>query len=614
MRRSPRLDSVRRLLQSPHARVGLAVCALLLLATLPLSAQDSNPDAAPGSDEQPPLFVDRVDVNVVNVEVFVTDGQGRRVTGLTKDDFEVRQDGQPVELTNFFAVAQPNRVDLELERTNPAAADAAVLTPPSELPEEQQLNLLVYVDHFNIRPQNRQRALEQLEGFLEDRMFQGDRVMLMGYDGQLEVAQPFTRDWNEVRRALRDLGKVKTMGPQADVERRLALQQIRLANEENEPSLALDAIRSYVQRQQVDLRRSTAALDQTARAMAGLPGRKAVLYVSDGLPQRPGEDLYKFMEEQFSDTVQGPGGLADPTTFTRASMPAIADDEGKLFNRIIREANANQVTFYTVDARGGAGSAGVGADLDSMEVSGSGRFVLEALRTLNYQEPLISMAEATGGSSILNTYELSDAFYRTGVDFDSFYSLGFQAPSTGDGEYHRLQVTVKRPGLKVRHRNGFVDKAPEMRVADRTLSSLIFGMESNPLGVEVDFGEPQRKGRGAYELPVLVRIPFRDVTLLPSGGMQRGQLRIYLVVKDDKGGVSDMHQFPYPLEVPQAQMAETRKKEIGFARMLRLAPGTPQVAVGVWDELSGTESFIHKEVRVETERQQRKRERNRGGR
>lgn len=589
------------------ARLGVAALLALLLLAVPATAQ-----AQDEGGDAPPLFVDRVDVNVVNVEVFVTDGEGRRITGLEKDDFEILVDGEPAEVSNFFAVAQPNRVDAELARTSDGAVPAAeqVLTPPSDLPPEQQLNLLVYVDHFNIHPQNRQRALEELEGFLEDRMFQGDRVMLMGYDGQLEVNQPFTRDWNQVRRALRDLGKVKAMGPQQDTERRLALQLIRSANQENDPRLALDAIRSYIQEERVELRRSAAALDRTVRAMAGLPGRKAVLHVSDGLPQRPGEELYQFMVEQFSDDIEASFDYQDPAEFTDASIRAISQDEGQLFRGIIREANSNQVTFYTVDARGGAGSMGLGADLDSVEVTGSGRATMEAVRKLNTQEPLVSMAVGTGGSSILNTYELSDAFYRTGVDFDSFYSLGFQTPAQGDGEYHNVEVRVNRPGLKVRHRSGFVDKAPEVRVADRTLSSLIFGMQTNPLGVKVDFGEPERKGRGSYELPVLVRIPFRDVTLLPNGEIQQGQLRIYLAVKDDKGGVSDMHQFPFPVEVPQDQMAATEGKEIGFGRVLRLSPGTPEVVVGVWDELSGVESFVHKEVLVETERQRRKRLRN----
>jgi len=575
-----------------------------LLATLPLAlgiavagvASAAPPQAAPqpaGESAAAPLFVERLDVNVVNVEVFVTDDRGRRVTGLQKDDFEILQDGKPVEISNFFFVSQPDRLDFEMGRGSGKA-----MTPPSPLPAEQQLNLVVYVDHFNLHPQNRKRALDELDAFLEDRMFQGDRVMLMGYDGQLDMVQPFTRDWEQVHKGLRTLSKVKALRPHDDAERRRVLSGMQLAQAENDPLMAQEFVRSYVQQQRIELRRSTAALEKTVRAMAGLPGRKALIYVSDGLPQRPGEELYQYMVDIFSDQVVASGLLQSPADFDDASIESLGEDESKLFDRITRAANANQVTFYTVDARGGSGERMFGADSDSSTIPGGGRIALEALRTINMQEPLIEMAEATGGTSILNTWEMEDAFFRTGADFDNFYSLGYRSPAAGDDEYHRIDVRVKRPGMKVRHRQGFVDKPQQERVADRTLSSLVFRMESNPLGVAIDFGEPEKKSRRAYEMPVLVRIPIRDVTLLPNGDVQEGRLRIYVVVEDAKGGVSELYQFPFPVQVPTDQMATARDKDVGFGRVLRLSPGTPRVAVGVWDELSGSESFVHKEVRL----------------
>ena len=63
----------------------------------------------------PPVFVERIDVNIVNVEVFVTDSQGRHVFGLTKDDFEITEDGRPVEITNFFTVEREDRLTRILE-------------------------------------------------------------------------------------------------------------------------------------------------------------------------------------------------------------------------------------------------------------------------------------------------------------------------------------------------------------------------------------------------------------------------------------------------------------------------------------------------------------------
>ena len=110
----------------------------------------------------------------------------------------------------------------------------------------------------------------------------------------------------------------------------------------------------------------------------------------------------------------------------------------------------------------------------------------------------------------------------------------------------------------------------------------------------------------------MVRIPFREVTLLPNGEVEEGRLNIYLAVKDEEGGVSDLHQQPYPVQVPSDQLELAREQSIGYYATLEVRPGKPTLAVGVWDELSGTESFVQTEVLVGEEKQaRRERERSR---
>ncbi len=78
----------------------------------------------------------------------------------------------------------------------------------------------------------------------------------------------------------------------------------------------------------------------------------------------------------------------------------------------------------------------------------------------------------------------------------------------------------------------------------------------------------------------------------------RARLRIFIAVQDDEGGISKTHEFPYPLTVPREQVAAARDREIGYSTSLKIRRGMPKVAVGVWDELSGTESFVHKSLLV----------------
>lgn len=583
--------------------LALLVPALLAVAALPapapVDAQQRN-----RVPEPPPMFVERVDVNVVNVEVFVTDSAGHRVAGLTRDDFELFEDGRPVEISNFYTVEWQDAL-----MPGPSAVPGAVPAPRRDPPPDQRLHLVVYIDHANIFPTDRRQVLEELEGFLEDRLIEGDQVMLINYHRTLEVVEPFTRDHSRIVRALARMNKEAAYGPIVDAEHRRLMSSMQVfmaSQEETGARNAYQMVRSHVQQLQSDLRREAEALEKTVRAMAGLPGRKAVLFVSGGLPQRPGEELYQYLQDLAGSVLLTGAGQSVGGFDT--SLEPLAEDQSHLFNAIARAANAHQVTLYTLDAKGGSGRSSISAEYssESAGIGIAGSTQLDAMRTQNLQEPMIDLAEATGGASILNTSNFGDALTRMATDFDTFYSLGYNSPGAGDGEFHSIEVRIKRPGLKVRHRSGYVDKPRAERVADRTYSALLLDLESNPLGVEVDFGAPEHRGGKSWLLPVMVRIPFKDITLLPNGEVEEGRLNIYVAIKDEKGGVSDLHQQPYPVQVPSDQLELARAQSIGYYATLEVHPGRPTLAVGVWDELSGTESFVQTEVLVGEEKHARR--------
>ena len=561
---------------------------------------------ATAQQEPASLFIERVDVDVINVEVFVTDKSGRRVTGLTPDDFEIYEDGRPVEISNFYAVAAEDRLMQDLARDREMIRNGRPLRiGRPELPEDQQLNLMVYIDHYNLRPNTQARVLDQLEGFLEDRVAQGDNIMLVGYDRRIRVVQNFTQDNELIAAGLKKLSKVATHRQIDDLERRqVMLRMARFPSAQSgntigsqtlagdDINVAYQLVRAYVERVRNDLRYTLNALQDVSSSLAGLPGRKAILYVSDGLPQRPGEALYQQMLDLFGNSLPaGAGGRSlDPF------IEALEQDETHLLNRITQQANAHQVTLYTLDARGSGGGTD-SAEFADLSAGTGGHTTIDNIRKFNLQEPLIALANATGGSAILNTYAFENALGGVAQDFDSFYSLGYRSRHGGDGKYHKIDVKVKREGLRLRHRSGYLDKPEVERVADRTLSSLILSVEKNPLGVNIDFGVPEKEGRGKFLLPVLVRIPFRQITLLPDGEVEQGRLRIFMAVQDEDG-VSETHEFAYPLTVPREQLAAARDREIGYSASLKIRRGAPKVAVGVWDELSGTESYVHKSLLV----------------
>ena len=102
---------------------GLLCCSmsfvLWLALPLPTSAQDDTAQGAATQDDAASLlstnFIDTVDVNVINVDVFVTDKDGHRVTGLTQDDFELLVDKRPVAISNFYAVDEATKANERVE-------------------------------------------------------------------------------------------------------------------------------------------------------------------------------------------------------------------------------------------------------------------------------------------------------------------------------------------------------------------------------------------------------------------------------------------------------------------------------------------------------------------
>ncbi len=527
-----------------HYRIPNWLSLLALLLVLGVS---------PGASEETPVssFVDRVDVEVVNVEVFVTDSNGRRVTGLVREDFELSEDGQPVEITNFYTV----------ERPVPPKSSADTVAGRPQIPEEQKLRLVVFIDYFNILPKQRTRVLAALDTFLAQRLAQGDLVMLTGYGGSIEVIKPLTDGGRESDAEIAEIRRSVTQLPSQQMASKLASRWATLAELDGDAGGAQAHAAGSAQEERWTLQQSLQAIDRAIRSLGTLPGRRAMLYVGGGLR-----------------------GADDPSL-------------RPLIREIPRTANTHLVTFYALDARGPTDET-LSPEHSSELAGGDARTVLQANRDWSLQEPLFMMSEPTGGSVIINTLNFTENLRRISVDFDSFYSLGYTSRSSADGKYHRIEVKLRRPGLNVRHRTGYLEKPLSERVADRTLSSLVLNREANSLGIDLEFGRPERQQSGEFLLPVLVRIPTRGVSLLPRDEVVEGRLRIYLGVCDDAGRCSSVQEVPYPVRVPRMYLERAQAGDIGYQTTLKVRPGAQRVAVGVWDEISGVESFVIKAVDV----------------
>jgi hypothetical protein len=209
---------------------------------------------------------------------------------------------------------------------------------------------------------------------------------------------------------------------------------------------------------------------------------------------------------------------------------------------------------------------------------------------------LLQMADDTGGLAFTGNANVGELVRRLNADFQTFYSLGYTPPERDrkerDNEFFKIEVKVKRQGVDVRHAGGYRDRTWRDRLGDLTVTSALYELESNPLGIQVQRGEIQRQG-GRFKVPVLVQIPLGQVQMVSDGGKYKASLSILVVVKDAKGGFSKPRRFDLPIEVPNAQILQARQQAAGFPVDLEMKKDDQVVAVSVRDHIGQMASVLN---------------------
>ena len=554
----------------------LGIAGLLLLCGA-VTAQEPEGGERPEGGQ---VFFDSVDLTVVNVEVFVTDKKGNRITDLTIDDFELFEDGRPVAVTNFYAVEDGRPVGGESLATIPLDDEPEIGLPRLEIPEAQRLHMVVYVDNLFIRPFNRNRVLRQARSFLQRVVSPNDQVMVASFDRSLHVRQPFTTNPTAIETALLELEEVTGYGVRTRTERRDVIRRIRNAESTFQ---AEGHILSYADSVFFDVRQSVDGLKEMVDALAGLPGRKAILYVSDGVPMTAADDLFYMLDIRSGGETGG-------------QLLANRYDARRMFRDLTSRANANRVTFYTIEAAGLRSHESLSAENNP---SGGSEVDIDGVRKSNEQASIEAMARDTGGLSFFNTNNVTGALRQMEGDLRSYYSLGYAPTHARRGRYHELEVRVKRKGLRVRHREGYRDKNTETRISEGTLASLLYGEARNDLGIRLESEAPQQRHDGRYVVPLLVKIPIGSLALIPQNAFHLGRLRVSVAAIDEEGGVSPVSQTPLSLDIPDADIETARKQHYTYSAELLMRPGVHRVAIGVHDDHGGETAYVTGAIRVD---------------
>ncbi len=543
----------------------------------------------PDAGEIPEPFFEAVDVEIINVDVWVTDKSGDPVDGLAQDDFLVYRDGRLVEVTNFYAVSGGRPVPRS-EVGFPGEKDPARAPMPKlpvaelEVTPEHRLWLIAYVDNYNLHPTERNRILPDLRQFLRRSLEAGAQVMVATYDRSLEVRQPFTDRLEDITVAL---AEIKDDTGLAVIRRREQADTLKQIDDADGPNQALLIARRYAEEQMNGVEFTVEALGRLIDTLGGLPGRKALVHVSSGVPMLAGEEMFHAVADKFGGTE--PYGEIPRHATTRR------------FESLNRRANAHRVSFYTLDAGGLRGFQFGAAEYGGF-VTPSLRSVLDSVVPENLQAPLRLMAKETGGRAILNSNRVLPALEEVTSDFRSFYSLGIPSTDADSGRYHELEVKLRdRPkGTRVRHRSGYRSKSTKTRVRESLRSALLYAHQANPLGMAVAWGSAklQEKG-GGYLLPIQLNIPLRDIAILPVGtGKHEARLELYVGAVGLDGRASDIDDAPLGIRLADEHVEAAKNESLVHTHKLLLKRGRQKVGVAILDVFGSQTSVVTGTVQI----------------
>ncbi len=552
--------------------------------------------AGPWAGAQEPAsgrFGEVVDVRLVNVEAWVTDADGNPVPGLTAADFEVREDGKPVEITHFSEIGSER---LELAATPPEAEAVGTSAAPRPRAEAapSPAHLVLYFDQSQLSVSSRNRLIQDLRAFLDSPEVVPERVLILRQEEGLYTEAGFGSDRRELEAALDRIARSGNAGNLAAQEKRLSVSRLQQIWEEvvNLGARVGDPcdrffirsrfeIQAYgsIAAQRIDV--TLRSLETVASFLGGLDGVKILLYLSDALETAPGNDLVEMVQAICP-------GRAEPSAFR---LPEALSMQ---FEEMTRGANANRVTFYALQpsglTTGGLGSA----DRRGADFRFNSGQVAAALRQ-GERSGMALLAEETGGRTVFNRNRFGEDLTRIAEDMTSYYSLAYTPPHGGDRRGHYIEVRVpSRPRLRVRHRLAYRDKGAEEELADRLLSSLYLGVGENPLDARLGAGAMRKTEGGRYVVPLHVLVPADRLTFLPGDGGPLAGVEVDVAAKTPERPRVVRTGTSWEVRQPSVEDDPV----IDLVLSLELPPGRYVLAVAVRDQASRETSYVSTSIEI----------------
>ena len=424
-------------------RLAYSVLAAVLAAPLALGvkAQDAPaqqaapPPSAPA--DQTPVF--RTDINFVRVDVIVNDRQGNPVHDLKQEDFEVTEDGKPQSVQTFKLINVSEDTGLG---SDPPREVRNAIEEQMEAARDDVRLFAVFLDDYHVRLENSMRAREVLARFVENQFQPKDLAGIMYPLWSINDVM-LSRNRKQVASAIREFtGRKYDYTPRNAFEERYVHYVSTIEAERIRNQVTLTALKGLIIK------------------LGGLrEGRKAIVLISEGftnsLPVQVNDQIATCNGAACGNQPRArPDGVGNPALQQRLDSQEFFLQTDLLSDiRMVYElANRYNTAIYPVDPRGLAPF--------EFDLSTAGQAAVSLTKNTQMldttMDTLRILADETDGRAILNTNDLDRGLKQIVRDSSAYYLLGYTSAVTTDGKFHKINVRVKRPGLQVRARPGYV--------------------------------------------------------------------------------------------------------------------------------------------------------------
>jgi VWFA-related protein len=547
--------------------------AALILSAATALAQQPAPQAAP----QLPTFSESVEVRVLNLDVDVSDSKGNPVTDLKREDFVLKIGGKPVPIEYFSMI---NEGTIHAPDLAMAAPDQILETYKKGDDAFVPRNFLVFVDLGFMPPGLRNRSLNAIRD-LATRLGPNDAMRVIVFNRLPTVLVDWTTSKDVVTTALADIERQGVGMSRLQAQTQTIAQIDSMGQGRRNASSRIQIARQYGEEVGIEIQTMIESMRDELVTLTPLNGKRAFLFLSGGFEYQPGFVMAQYAAGNFP-------------TLTNMNVRDISTGLTKLIQR----ANSDQITFYTVDATGleAAGTAASEGTPLANQVGFENRPSLTFQARQDRQNGLSQMAVETGGIALLNTNDFQGGLSRVYQQVSTYYTLGVTLSKLGITGYQKIAVTVNRPGVTVRTRQGFEPLSETQRVENRARATMETDLSYNAIPAKIETA-PATPDKKYYILPITVSVPAAALTFVPEGNKEVARAEFYIGSVDDKGRSSDLSRQQTTFQIPAGKSKSDAL--LRYTAQLQTRQGNYRIVVNVRDVTSGKMGTVRASVHIE---------------